>query len=566
MQWDPPLLSLAITLVAGVLGGELVARIKLPKVTGWIATGIAVRALNIPGLLPEDLSRFGSLTSFVLGYIAFTVGAALHIRSLMNAGKRLSLLVITEATITPICVASALVFLGNMQLDAALMLAAVAVAGAPGTTVIVVQEARARGVFVKTLVAAVALIDMVAVGLYALISSMIHGKGGIDLTQIGSGLTSAASEFGIAALIGAGTAMVALLLVRTIVSPAFLGPLSVALILASWGLAETFQVSSILACTFAGIAMTNARHDITRAAEGYLHPFGGVLFATFYTLAGMRLDFAMVIPVIGLVLLFFGSRLFGKSLSAFVAMSAARMTKAVRRYLGVALLPHGGVAVGLILLINKTPELAHLADTVTAVALAALAINQLIGPSATRAALVRAGEAGQDRPRLLDFLTEQNIMVGVTGTSKEEIIGKLVDRLYATSEIDVDKPSYLAEVLRREEESSTCLGDGFMIPHLAVMDSDDVCGVLGISAEGIDLDAPDGRKVHAFVLLATPTASKNRHLKILTAFAKAITRDELREQLYYARSAAHAYQIIHAEEALDFNYFMDDNLAPSRVG
>ena len=566
MQFDHPLLSLAITLVAGVLGGELVSRIKLPRVTGWIATGIALRALSLPGLEAGDLHRFGPLTSFVLGYIAFTVGAALHMRSLMNAGKRLSLLVLTEATITPLCVAASLVLLGGVSLDTALILAVIAVAGAPGTTVIVVQEARARGVFVKTLVAAVALIDMVAVGLFALVRSMIHSQHGIVFSRLGSGIGSAAGEFAVAMLIGVALALAALLLIRTIVSPAYLGPLMLVVILAAWGLAQAFEVSSILACTFAGIALTNARHDITRAAEGYLHPFGGFLFATFYTLAGMRLNFALVVPVAGLVLLFFVSRLFGKVTSAFVAMSAARMTRAVRRYLGLALLPHGGVAVGLVLIVSNTPELAHLTDVTTAVALAALAINQLIGPSATRFALTQAREAGQDRPRLLDFLLEQNIVVDVTGVSKKEVITKLVNRLYSSHDMNINKDAFLAEVLAREEETSTCLGEGFMIPHISIMEGDEVRGVLGISSRGLDLDAPDGRLVHAIVLLAVPKGEKNRHLEILAAFARAVTRDpNLREQLYHARSPAHAYRIIHAEDGSDFNYFLDDNLAPSQI-
>ena len=58
---------------------------------------------------------------------------------------------------------------------------------------------------------------------------------------------------------------------------------------------------------------------------------------------------------------------------------------------------------------------------------------------------------------------------------------------------------------------------------------------------------------------------RKRHLEVLAAFARAITRDvNLREQLYHARSAAHAYDVLHAEEAEDINYFIDDAL--ERVG
>jgi mannitol/fructose-specific phosphotransferase system IIA component (Ntr-type)/Kef-type K+ transport system membrane component KefB len=560
-----PLLAIACVLVAGVIGGELVARAHLPKVTGWIGTGIVLRAMGLPGLEPDTLGRFSPFTDFVLGYIAFTVGAALHMAGLRNAGKRLFALVLTEAIITPLCVAGALIFLGKQDLGVALVLAAIAVAGAPGTTVIVVREARARGVFVKTLVAAVALIDMVAVGSFAFVLALVRRKGdALALDSIAGALGAVGIEFAVAAVVGVGCTMAALLLLRTVVGPAFLGPLMVAVILGSWGLAKGLDASSILACTFAGVAVSNIQHTVARSAEAYLHPLGGVLFAGFYTLAGMRLDFSLVVPMAMLVGLFFGSRALGKSLSAFLAMTVAQMTPKVRKYLGIALLPHGGVAVGLILFVQQEPTMAHMRDTVAAVGLAALALNQLIGPSATRAALKFAGEAGLDRPRLLDFLREQDIVVPVGGTSKREVIETLVNRLYATHNPEVDKATFLEQVLKREEEEPTCLGEGFMIPHGAIEEGSEVMGVLGISREGIDLDAPDGRPVHAIVLLATPAHEKNRHLEILAAFASAITRNpNLREQLYHARSAARAYEILHADDTEDFNYFLDETMAPS---
>lgn len=42
------LLKIATILVAGIIGGELIAKINLPKVTGWIETGILLRLLSMP--------------------------------------------------------------------------------------------------------------------------------------------------------------------------------------------------------------------------------------------------------------------------------------------------------------------------------------------------------------------------------------------------------------------------------------------------------------------------------------------------------------------------------------
>ena len=567
MNFDDPLIRLAIVLVAGIVGGELVGRIRLPKVTGWIGTGILLRMLDQylssehqfdSGLSPANVTAFGPYMNFVLGYIAFTVGAALHFASLRNAGKRIGLLLLFEAIITPTVVFVALRYGGGMEVKSALLLAAIAIAGAPGTTVLVVQEARARGILTRTLVAAVALIDMVAVGAFEFVWAFIRVPGvGVNSMQAGFG--NMGVEFGYALIIGFGCAGLALLLTRTLVGPAFVGPTMVAVILGSWGAAAGMGVSGILACTFAGIAVSNLRHDTVRSTEAYLHSIGGVLFAAFFTFAGMKLDFSLVLPSLTLVLIFFAARFFGKYAGAYTAMQLAGVTKSVRNFLGLSLLPHGGVAVGLILLVNSDPNLTEVASVVTTVGLAALAINQLLGPSAARFALNRAGESGKARPRLLDFLGEHRITVNIEGNTTEEIVRSLAEQLYSTAHLPIDKDAFVEQVLTRERTASTCVGHGLMIPH-AIIDADaKLEGVLGISRKGLNLKTPDDRPIHAVLLLATPENERERHLQILSAFAHLITHDEnLCEQLYHARSAAHAYNVLHADEAEDINYFLEE--------
>ena len=93
LRFDDPLFNLATVLTAGIIGGDIFARIGLPKVTGWIATGILLRSLLLPGMNvqedPAALDKFKPFMSFVLGYIAFTVGATLYFSRLRNTGKRI---------------------------------------------------------------------------------------------------------------------------------------------------------------------------------------------------------------------------------------------------------------------------------------------------------------------------------------------------------------------------------------------------------------------------------------------------------------------------------------------
>ena len=140
------------------------------------------------------------------------------------------------------------------------------------------------------------------------------------------------------------------------------------------------------------------------------------------------------------------------------------------------------------------------------------------------------------------------------------MIRSLAAQLYTTAvKPSIPQEEFVQKVLEREADETTCLSAGLMVPHAILEEGEDITGILGISSAGLNLGAPDGRPVHAVLLLATPQSDRKRHLEVLAAFARAITRDlNLREQLYHARSAAHAYDVLHADEAEDINYFIED--------
>ena len=159
----------------------------------------------------------------------------------------------------------------------------------------------------------------------------------------------------------------------------------------------------------------------------------------------------------------------------------------------------------------------------------------------------------------MDFLDEHRIVTGLQGSDPKVIIVQLAEQLYATSKVAVSKEEFIQLVMDRNDQMTTCVGEGLMIPHAILESGAEVKGVLGISAEGLPFKTPDDRPVHAVLLLATPASDRRRHLEVLSAFATAITRDvNMREQLYHARSPAHAYDIIHADEAADINYFLEE--------
>ena len=146
----------------------------------------------------------------------------------------------------------------------------------------------------------------------------------------------------------------------------------------------------------------------------------------------------------------------------------------------------------------------------------------------------------------------------------EEAIEQMVDRLCAIHHsAREERDQLLQSALRREEEASTCLGDGLAVPHGLLHDADGIRGVMALNSRGLDLDAPDRKPVHCLILLATPDTERDRHLEVLAALARVIGGDpEVQEELYHADSPAHAYEVLHGHRTEGFNYFLDDDDAP----
>jgi len=193
-----------------------------------------------------------------------------------------------------------------------------------------------------------------------------------------------------------------------------------------------------------------------------------------------------------------------------------------------------------------------------AVVLTVVTLNEIVGPVLTRIALARSGDLGKDRARLIDFLHEENIVTRFHADSKEEAIRKLADVLAASNSLRIDREAFLEAVLAREAAASTCLGEGLATPNAMVPELPELVGAMGISQEGLPFETPDGHPVHCMVLLAIPADQMGRHLEVLTALARAATSDRgVQQQLYHAKSPAHAYEVLHAEASEDFNSFLE---------
>ena len=546
-------------MVAGVAGGALADRLRAPHVAGQILAGVLIGHAGLDLFSAETVDGLAVVTEFALGVIAVSIGDHLNIRRMRNAGRRVFLLLLTEATLTPLVVFG-VVYAVRGELWLSTLFAAMAISTAPATVIALIKQRRARGVFVKTLSAAVALNNIACVALFEVARLLAGAALAPELTtSLGEVLGQLARQLGGATLVGACGGLLLILVTRHEVRTDRLVAATFVTVIIVAGVALQLGLSVLLSCLALGFTLANGTPGKEELGGAAFENVEVAVLAAFFTLAGMHLEFSLVIPAGVTALALVGGRVVAKLASAGAAMQLAGATRAVRRLLGVALMPQAGVAVGLILLVQRDPALASIAEVFLAVGLTTVMINEIGGSFLTDLALRRSGEAGRARPRLIDFLHEENITSELQAATKEEAIAQLVDLLIDSHHLKVDRDSLLQTVLEREAQASTCLGAGLAVPHGTLDDVPNMLGAMGINREGLAFETPDDAPVHCIILLVTPTAERDRHLEVLASLARAIGQDEaVREALYHARSPAHAYEALNAERADTFNYYLGD--------
>jgi Kef-type K+ transport system membrane component KefB/mannitol/fructose-specific phosphotransferase system IIA component (Ntr-type) len=550
-------LALAVILVAGLVAGAIAKKARLPSVTGQIAVGVILGPV-VAGLFHADLTHsLKGLTEFALALISVSVGLQLRMSRLRHAGRRLGLLAIGDTLATLTFVFLAAWQIGGVSWPVALILGAVAIETSPGTVLSVVRETRSRGVFVRTLVAAVAASDVACIVVFEL----AHTAGKLALGSSGAGgmdlVFSPLKQLSLAAAIGGGCGAAYLFACRRLSHVPQLANASLLAVLFAWGLAHWAEVSSILACVLLGVVLANFSRSADERNLSAFAAFEPAIFAVFFTLAGLHLDFDHVASAGILVLLVFVARTAGKVVGARVALKLAGTTRKIRQYMGLAMLPHASIAVGLLLLIQQDPAFDELSGTILAVGLGVVALSEVFGPIGTRYALSRAEEMGKREARVLDFLQEADIVINFSAGSKEEALRRLARHLITSHQLS-DSDAFTTSVLEREAEVSTCVGSGLMIPHGELPEGSRMFGAMAICPEGLDFETPDGKSVNFVVLLGTPPSQRDRHLAVLAALSRAFgSNHELREELLRARTPAHAAELLHDEASTSFNYFLD---------
>jgi Kef-type K+ transport system membrane component KefB len=394
------LLALGCLVIGGVLSGELAVRVRLPRITGYLLFGMAAGPHALALETARDARLLRLFEDLALGLIALTAGGEFRIdvvrrnlRSMVaiTAAHTVGILVLVASLLWVLL--GAIPFFGPAtgaeMLAGVALLGVIAVAVSPATTIAVISDLRARGELVETVLGVTIVKDLVIIILFTVVSALAVSWVGGGAVEPGV-LQHLAMEVGGSLVIGG---LLGLMLGLYLVKVGRMAPLTViALALASAELGRGSWVEHLLVCMAAGFA---ARNVFPRVAGQFLDALelsSTPVYVVFFALVGAGLNLGVFASVWMTAVVYVCVRLGAVWLTTRYPAMVAGAGRAVVRYGWMGFVAQAGLSLGLAARIQR--EVPGIGETVAAMVVAAVVVNQLLGPVLWERAIVAAGEDG----------------------------------------------------------------------------------------------------------------------------------------------------------------------------
>ncbi|MBQ6971780.1 MAG: cation:proton antiporter [Synergistaceae bacterium] len=396
-------MTVALMLMFGFALTRITKLLKLPNVTAYIITGILIGPYCL-NLVPEaitDSTVF--LPNIALAFIAFSTGQFFRLDALRGNGAKVLVITVLEACVASVFVFAAAYFVLGMDLAFSAVIAALASATAPASTMMTIRQTGAHGDFVNTLLQVVALDDVVglvaySVAISAALALTVSGTGaGVSFKQVTLPILMNIASVIIGALLG--VVMKILLTHRSTDNRLIV---SVAILFGFCGICEMLGVSPLLGCMLMSTVYINITDDDKLFKQ--LNYFSPPILLLFFVRSGVCFDLGALTAgnsqggstsLLTLGVVYFIVRIAGKYAGAFTGCVITGKSSLVRNWLGLALVPQAGVAIGLAELGARTLG-GTAGSSLHTVILASSVLYELIGPACAKISLVMSHSCDKD--------------------------------------------------------------------------------------------------------------------------------------------------------------------------
>ena len=400
-------LSLGFTLIVALAMGNLLGRLRLPRLTGYLLFGVLIGP-HLANVITEPVTRqLQAVTGLATTLIALIAGLMINVERLR---QRLSAIVVMTGLTLGLAVAGLFVAAwlawpwlpvspdaaGLQKLAMVLLLVVSVVSFSPTMTAAVIAETGARGRLSELVLAIVVLADVVVLVLFSLsmqLARVAAGAGGADVSMLLSLSWEIGGAVAFGSLVGAGFA----LYLRYVGREVTLMLIGVCVLLTQVGAAQ--RLEPLLAALTAGLVVENlavAEGDALKAAvqRGALP-----VLVVFFVAVGSSLRVealttlgavAVAIAVLRLVLI---------RLGAVAGMKMSGITPRIGAFVWTGLISQAGITLGLTAVMAA--EFPGWGEQIQLLLIAMIVMHELIGPVLFRHGLSRAGDLEAPPPRPL---------------------------------------------------------------------------------------------------------------------------------------------------------------------
>lgn len=373
------MLTIGGILLLGLATSAIGRRTFLPRVTLLLVFGAIIGSNGLDWIPAEISRRFELVADVALLMVGFLLGEKLAFRSIRQFAAPMLWISVSAALVTAALVSLGLMWAG-LPNSIAIVLGCIAAATAPAAVLDVAMESGSDNPFRNLLLAIVAIDDAWALLLFG------FGVAIATAATETNAIMMVLREIGGGAALGLLLGLPAAYLTGRLRQGQPILSEALGIVFVCGGLAIWLEVSFLIAAMVMGAVIANlAKHHEYpfHAIENIEWPF----MVVFFVLAGATLELAALRDVGLIGGIYILCRAIGKILGARIGAELARVDKKTRNWMGPALLPQAGVAIGMALVAsNHLPE--H-RQTLLSIVIGSTVFFEIIGPVFTRLALKR---------------------------------------------------------------------------------------------------------------------------------------------------------------------------------
>lgn len=411
-------LVLGFMLLAAYCTGQVLEKIKLPKISGYIMAGLVFGPYFMGLVSTESIKDLSFINSLALAFIAFCAGGELKLSHLKNQLKSMVNLTISQTIIVFIGVAFVSYYIiefipalkgidHEKRLVIALIFGIISVARSPSSTIAIISETKAQGKYTDIVLSVTIVKDVVVIVLFGIIVSvsnaLIVSTASIDWMFF----LVLLFEIIISVILGVFLAMGIIFLIERVKVEFPIVILAVGFFVVKFShqfsiyLHEIHYISlniePLLICIAAGFTVQN----FSEHGNKFLSKMDSVsmpVFVIFFAMAGASINvdilrtswfFGLIIVAVRLVML---------GIASIAGGLISRDEPLLYKNYWFGFITQAGVSLGLLTeIVRRFPTVGLLIQSLL---IAAITINQLIGPVAFKWALKKVGDAGRKQAYL----------------------------------------------------------------------------------------------------------------------------------------------------------------------